>query len=208
MHQREEYFQKLLVEGNDDQHVIWALCKHYVVAQSFDVVSCDGINRLFEQLPVRFKQGELKAVGLVIDADEKHSQRWQSLHSILGKVNINLPELLPEEGFIVDSSDIRFGVWLMPDNQSYGMLEDFIKYLIPNEDPLITVVQRHVDDTESANIHKFLPAHKSKAVIHGWLALQEDPGTPMGLAITKRYFSPENEQCARFINWLNRMFNQ
>ena len=44
---KERFKKKLLVEGNDDQHVIWALCEKYSVKESFDVVDCSGIDSLF-----------------------------------------------------------------------------------------------------------------------------------------------------------------
>jgi hypothetical protein len=45
-------------------------------------------------------------------------------------------------------------------------------------------------------------------LIHSWLAVQETPGTPMGLAITKRYLNTDDENCQVFIDWLKRLFNQ
>ncbi|WP_367881111.1 DUF3226 domain-containing protein [uncultured Duncaniella sp.] len=50
--------------------------------------------------------------------------------------------------------------------------------------------------------------HREKARIHSWLAWQEIPGTPMGLAITKKYLSTEPPVCQAFIQWLNSLFNQ
>lgn len=41
-----------------------------------------------------------------------------------------------------------------------------------------------------------------------WKVLEkEDPGTPMGLAITKRYLTTDSELCQQFVDWLNRLFN-
>lgn len=34
-----EVVQRLVVEGQDDQHVIWALCKRYDLAETFTVVT-------------------------------------------------------------------------------------------------------------------------------------------------------------------------
>ena len=39
---KEKYTQKLLVEGNDDQHVIWALCEKFNIPEVFDVIDCGG----------------------------------------------------------------------------------------------------------------------------------------------------------------------
>lgn len=35
--------QKLLVEGNDDQHVVWALCEKYQITENFDVIDSRGV---------------------------------------------------------------------------------------------------------------------------------------------------------------------
>ena len=48
------YNKKLLVEGKDDQHVIWALCEKFKVEKSFEVIDCEGIDKLIEQIPIWF----------------------------------------------------------------------------------------------------------------------------------------------------------
>jgi hypothetical protein len=46
-----------------------------------------------------------------------------------------------------------------------------------------------------------------KAHVHTWLAWQEEPGTPMGLAITKKYLkNVHSEPCLRFISWIRRLY--
>jgi len=39
----------------------------------------------------------------------------------------------------------------------------------------------------------FIPNHKSKAVIHTYLAWQNEPGMPLGQAITARALNPEKK---------------
>lgn len=56
MKRSEKFKKKLLVEGNDDQHVIWALCEKFGVVENFDVIDCEGVENLLNQIPVRFKQ--------------------------------------------------------------------------------------------------------------------------------------------------------
>ena len=47
--------QKLVVEGPDDQHVIWALCQHHDVAETFSVETTrsGGVEALLESIKVR-----------------------------------------------------------------------------------------------------------------------------------------------------------
>ena len=63
---KEKFDRKLLVEGNDDRHVIWALCEKFDIAETFDIVDCEGIDKLYEAIPVRFKQSGIRAIGIII----------------------------------------------------------------------------------------------------------------------------------------------
>lgn len=47
---------------------------------------------------------------------------------------------------------------------------------------------------------------RPKAVIHTWLAWQEEPGTALGQAITKRYLDPSRDPAPAFRNWLLELF--
>jgi hypothetical protein len=96
----------------------------------------------------------------------------------------------------------------MPNNNLNGMLEDFISFLVPQDDKLLPIVNTTLHDLEEKKLNKYKINHKSKAVIHSWLYWQEEPGTPMGLAITKRYLSTDQEICQRLVNWLKELFNE
>ncbi len=205
----ETYNQQLLVEGNDDLHVLSALCEKLRISQSFNIIDCKGISNIFEQIPTRFKQSEIETIGIIIDADTNLLSRWDSLKDILNKQGYNLPKELPSDGIIAQNSDnITVGVWIMPNNNLNGMLEDFIAFLVPKDDKLLPIVRTNLENIEKEALNKYLLIHKSKAAIYSWLALQEDPGTPMGLSITKKYLSTNEENCRHLINWLNNLFNQ
>ena len=47
---REQFNRKLLVEGKDDQHVIYALRDIHDMKPDFDVIDCGGITNLFEAI--------------------------------------------------------------------------------------------------------------------------------------------------------------
>jgi hypothetical protein len=203
---KEQYDKKLLVEGNDDQHVVWALCEKHKIPQNFDVIDCEGIDNLVERLSVTGKLPETKAVGIIVDADTDLQGRWDSLKVILRIMNPCIPEDLPEKGLIAEYDTRKVGVWIMPDNNTKGMLEDFISFLVPKGDGLLPVVDNTLNDMEKRKLNKYSLIHKSKARIHTWLAWQEDPGTPMGLSITKRYLSADSDTCRHFVDWLTELF--
>jgi hypothetical protein len=208
---KEKFNAKLLVEGNDDQHVIWAICEKYEIAETFDVIDCEGISQVLERLPLDLKQADIRTVGIVLDADQNLKKRWQNLRNSLLLNGYQLPEQPSPEGYTHEPFDIypRIGIWLMPDNLQSGMLEDFVKLLIRPDDLLSPFVHQILSQIEEQDIQdRYNPeVHRAKAFIHTWLAWQKDPGTPMGLALTKTYLDHNAELCLRFVGWLNRLFN-
>ena len=204
---RSNKFSKLLlVEGNDDKHVIYALCNHFNVNHNFDVIDCKGIENLMLQIPVRFKQSGIDTIGIIVDADLDLSSRWQQIHGILKNIFPELPNKLPKEGLIFKNENFSVGVWLMPNNVIPGMLEDFIKFLIPNDDEQFPEIKNFLDQLEKNGINGYKKIHRSKAEIHSWLAVQSDPGTPLGLGITKRYLTIEEDECKNLVQWLIQLF--
>ena len=209
MRLKEKFNKKLLLEGNDDQHVIWALCEKINIPETFDVIDCEGIDKLNEQIPVRFKQSGIESLGIIIDADSEIKSRWTSLRSLLSAQNFNVPDELPLTGLVIkNDSNIKVGVWIMPNYNLNGMLEDFISFLVPKDDKLLPIVNSTLEDIERKKLNKYASIHKSKAVIHSWLAWQEDPGTPMGLGITKRYLTTDEATCSLLIRWIDELFNR
>ena len=206
MKMSEKYSKKLLVEGKDDQHVIWALCEKFHIPEVFDVTDCEGIDNLCESIPVRFKQAGIETVGIIIDADVDINNRWLRIRNLLSTQGFEVPEDLLNEGLILSNGNVKVGVWIMPNNKTDGMLEDFISFLVPQNDELLSVVDDTLNEIESKNLNKYLPIHKSKARIHSWLSWQEDPGTPMGLSITKKYLTTDNGNCQQLIKWLQKLF--
>lgn len=205
--------QQLLLEGKDDCHVVYALCKDFDVPETFKVVDCNGVETLLESLPVRLKgSSNLKTIGVVVDADFNPAARWNTIRNILVQSDMyaDIPESCPIDGLIlnpVNEGDVRFGLWMMPDNNAQGMLENFITFLIPDDDDLLPIVDETLNRLESNGLNRYKPVHHEKARVHTWLAWQEDPGTPMGLAITKKYLTTRPAICGDFVDWLNRLFN-
>lgn len=206
--------QNLMVEGNDDFHVISALCQKFNVPETFDIIDSKGINSLLDTLPVSLKgPAETKAIGIVIDADTDIAARWAAVRNTLiaSGMYSDVPLTCPAEGLVIEPTlpdDIRFGAWLMPDNSSHGMLENFITFLIPDDDKLLETVDKTLAEIESGKLARYSMAHHEKARIHTWLAWQKSPGIPMGQAITKHYLSTQPTICGRFVDWINRLFNR
>ena len=203
----------LLVEGRNDQHVIWALCKQYQVPQSFSVQTPEdrekeGIEALLEGLPLRLKAENLLTLGIVVDVDQDLNARWQAIRNHLTTSGYrDVPRRPLNAGWISASSDLpRVGVWLMPDNQISGMLEDFVVQLMPPEDDLRPRAERVLQEIEQARLNRYRVIHHPKALIHTWLAWQETPGMPMGQAITAQVLRHDSPIAHQFIAWLKQLF--
>lgn len=206
MQKKENYTKILLVEGKNDKHVLWALLKKYKIPNCFDIIDCGGIEPLKGQISIRFKAPNIDTVGVIIDADTDIHSRWESVKSKLSEMGFVIPDNLPEEGLVVKDGNRKAGVWIMPDNKTNGMLEDFISFLIPEEDSLRPLAESTLESIEKDNLNKYNKIHHSKAFIHTWLAWQEEPGIPMGQSITQRYLNVESERCQKLINWIKKTF--
>jgi hypothetical protein len=90
----------------------------------------------------------------------------------------------------------------MPDNSLPGSLEDFATHLIPPDDALWPRAMKAVEDIPVGERRFTAPR---KAEIHTYLAWQKDPGAPLGLAVTKKYFQTDTDLCKRFVAWLRQL---
>lgn len=170
----------LLVEGNDDQHVVWALLKHHEVEEVFEVEKTDGVSNLLESVPVRLAVGsQVERLAVILDADEDVSSTWVSLRDRMISVGFdNIPSNISPDGTVVDlNNGIRLGVWIMPNNQLPGILEHFVQFLVPPNDPLMEYVDAFLESIP-IDVRPYKVSEHAKARIHAWLATQSRPGSP------------------------------
>lgn len=201
----------LLVEGIDDEHVIKHIFGNRSLPKLDEIKEHGGVDRLLESVPVRLKASEDgDIVGVVIDADTDIHARWQSLRDMLIRLGYqSVAENPAPNGSIFDPPPNtllpRVGIWLMPDNQSKGILEDFLRFLIPSDSLLFDHVSSSVAAIPDGE-KRFSALAEPKALIHTWLAWQEEPGKPLGTSITARYLDPDVAQVDILIDWLKRLF--
>ncbi len=198
--------KRLLVEGTDDQHVLWSLFKRRHVAQTFEVVETKGYDKLIARLPVELKGSNLDALGVVVDADISTQARWDAVRAAFQKGGFTAVPANPVQGgLVVTEGDLRFGIWVMPDNTIPGMLEDFVSFLVPEDDIVWPISDQFVEGLPPSE-NRFRDVHKTKAKVHAWLAVQDSPGSPMGQAITKRTLNDSGNVCDDFVDWIGRLF--
>lgn len=199
----------LLVEGNDDEHVLYSLFEHYHIPEQFEVWNTEGVTQLLEALDVELDRAGLKRLGIIVDADTDLATRWQSLRDILLRRQYpysHVPVAPDPNGTIIREEDRPVvGIWLMPDNTLPGMLEDFVRFLVPPGDMLWPLAEGIVQQV-IAQERRFPESHLMKAHLHTWLAWQDEPGTPLGLAITRRYLDATDAHAQQLIAWTRRLF--
>jgi hypothetical protein len=201
----------LLVEGKDDQHVLVHLSSNRGGPRFDEVLPHEGDTKLLDAIPVRLKAaGDEAIVGIVMDADTDLDARWQSLRDRLVKLGYAVVPASPvADGTIVERPEGEFlprvGIWIMPDNQTRGILEDFLQFLVPTGSKLFGHEKTSVATIPEGE-RRFSQLAEPKALIHAWLAWQEEPGKAMGTAITARYLDPNVAQVDVLVSWLNRLF--
>jgi hypothetical protein len=202
--------RRLLVEGANDKHVILAIQgrRELRFLDKDEITDCQDCEQLISGFPVRLNESEISRLGVVIDADVSLANRWSRLRiTLLDAGYLDVPTQPSERGTIIEpptgSILPRVGIWLMPDNRNCGILEDFLRFLIPAECRLWTHAQ-----TVMTNLPEkpFSPVAEPKALLHTWLAWQKDPGRPLGQSITAKYLDAGVPQVDVFFEWLRRLF--
>lgn len=213
--------KRLLVEGQDDLRVIpeliekngiyWGAKKEEAI---ISIQECGGYENItYDLIYTELQTGRCTHLGLMVDADDNASLRWQSIRNACLQIESisHLPEQIPETGLIINISNgtefIKFGVWMMPDNQNRGMLETFLAYMIKDEsDPLWQYAQEVVTEAKTKGA-KFIDEHIDKAYIYSWLAWQKPPGRQLHNAIQEEILNPQHPKAQIFVKWFKDLYD-
>jgi len=200
----------LLVEGKDDKWAIINLLQPHIDAvwdeKNHPIEIEDGQgDKLFKKpiMSARFKDPNTNILGIVLDADENCLDKWKKIEHLCREHVQDIPKYLPQKGLVIPSKQGRFGVWIMPDNQHPGMLETFLKYLVPKKyHCLLSYAEMASKRAKSRFGAQYGNTHYDKAVMHTWLAWMEPPGKPFGTALSSKILNWDAEMARPFLNWL------
>ncbi|PDW02350.1 DUF3226 domain-containing protein [Candidatus Viridilinea mediisalina] len=209
----------LLVEGSDDSNAVFHLLRRYGLPiaerrRSFPgrltIEDGNGIERILESLPLRIQTmiGEepQPRLGLVLDADSYPDWRWHALCDRLLRAGYQTTPSVPvaDGTLLIEDGKPIIGIWMMPDNQLPGALEEFAQLLIPPNDHLWPRAIQAVQEIPLED--RRFGDNEMKAKMHTWLAWQAEPGKPIGQAITKHYLDPNAAVAQKFVAWVRRLF--
>lgn len=219
----------LLVEGTDDLHVLAHIFKAHGLEGKITIRDQEGVSKLKKKLDEDFfehlleeltgadlsaelKGSEVVALGIVVDADFDLKARWESLANRLRDLSYKVPNGPEVNGTILRENENDLppvGIWLMPDNTLPGMLEDFIKLLVPDEQEKLWQRAVKAVDSIPKKERKFISKDSNKtakAQIHTYLAWQERPGVPYGIAIREKFLTTSSPHTNNLINWIKALF--
>ena len=195
----------LLVEGQDDEYVVSRLLERHKSALSFSILNKQTISKLLPSISLEIRASGRQVVGILVDANDNMTARWDAVRGQLSKADISPPPSPDPAGtVIVTDGKPRVGIWLMPDNESSGELEDFVVRMIPDGDQVWPLSQSYIEDIPEAE-RKFSEGKKLRAQLYAWLAAREDP-RQMGLAIRAHDLEVNGELSQKFIAWLTKLF--
>ena len=196
----------LIVEGVDDKYVAIQIAIRLGSVPQFCAFDRGPIEELLRSVEFDVRLPGCDAIGFLVDADDNPMARWDAVSNRLRNAGVDAPGTPDSSGTIIDATDEipRVGVWMMPDNQSRGELEDFVAEMIPDNDPVWPLSRDYV--RRIPDEHREFAEHKtSTAELYAWLATREDPRR-MGEAIRDRYLDIDGALCTRFTDWLERLF--
>lgn len=212
--------EMLLVEGESDRTFFVAYCKAY----------CDGMKRSkievfppkavgaqgngwgnalqhLANLVAQLRNGDIERLGIVLDADYLPNGGFaQRLHDV--------QEKLQASGFMLSTTDNQMfyhpdaphpiGIWLMPNHQNDGMLEDFVQDLIvdPVQADLLNHAKQSIAVLPTILFNRDL--HLAKATVCTWRAWQKEPSASLGQALNNQLL--DRSQAMGFENWLCKVF--
>ena len=94
----------------------------------------------------------------------------------------------------------------MPDNQTCGMLETFLAYMIPDtNESLWGFAQQSTQEATNQGAN-FTEYQIDKANIYTWLAWQNPPGRQLHQAVMEKILDPQHPNAQKFVTWFKELY--
>ena len=191
----------MIVEGKDDKEVIRHLKLKCIPSVDFEIKQTEGINKLLDAIGPQLKAEGRLALGILVDANSDPQARFQAICHRITKAGKEKPDSYSQ----IVHGPPRIGVWMMPNNQSPGELEDFISDLIPSDDLVWPLAQEYITGIP-AEIRRFRDGKILRAQVHSWLAARKEP-RQMGLAIGAGDLDINHQSARDLVGWLSDLFH-
>lgn len=214
----------LLVEGGSDSGFFRSLTNRIGIGDlsikpPTDVSQpSNGVDNVIKSLPLILRQitdGSTCRLGVVIDADYTSNSngpehRYNQVTNELKKYNYTIPVYAPKnDGHIFTNNEgmPNVGLWIMPNNESDGMLEDLIICSVKSEQ------QKNLLDHATTSVNALpvtlfnIKIHLQKALTNTLLSWQKYPGSGLSSAIRDNIIDLECAEMKNLCSWLSIVFN-
>lgn len=212
----------LLVEGINDKSFFEEFCKRngldtqVTVAPPRDLdAQKNSKQAAINHLPLLLKQlqdGQLERLGLIVDADQIADGNGfdntvkQVSNALAAEGFATPPKRLPKGGLAFTHPDglPDFGLWVMPDNQNEGILEDWIGQSLHQDEQVLFDHARVT--VQALKSPRFKPIRQRKAEIATWLAWQANPGEGLYYAFKDKLLEPGSALYLGLREWFDEIF--
>ena len=212
----------LLVEGQGDVLFFEALLRQLKVQTKISVKpprafdkenTVSSFPRLIKQLFGDLEDDRLDYLGVVADADHVSGggfkERWKTLTGPMAMTGYRIPKSspkLPCTGSIFQHDDglPPIGLYLMPNHQDNGMLEDCLwDGLKSDSNDLKDYAVKVIDGLPCRLFSEY---HITKAQLYTWLAWQKRPGQTMDVTVNGKLLDIEHEKISGLLKWMSKVF--
>lgn len=192
----------LLVEGKDECLFFKAFLTRIRLIDEIQIFDSGGITNIKDRLAdIKKMSGfpRVNAIGIVRDADSDSLKSFLSVKNALR--DLQLP--FPDTAFEITNTNPKLCVFILPDANTNGELEDLCLMSIKHKNEIRCVNQYFSCLTEKG-LNKAKKPSKSK--IHVYLASQEEM-VSIGVAAAKGYWPLDNQVFSRIENCFSTLFS-
>ena len=218
----------LLVEGEPDMHIVGHLYgSRHGTEPPFKIIPEGSAEQVLDMFSLRIKESGRETVGIIVDADQDRVRRWSRVRERLDEASIDVPEEPDPKGTIINIKTPlreapqlrRVGIWLAPDNNSHGEIENLVAMMIRTDDIVWPFAETYIENVlkvrdereRSKSLSKrdrrtLIQTHrKVRGQVWAWLAARREPAF-MGRAIRKGNLDVTVEACRRFTGWIDDLY--
>lgn len=196
--------QLLLVEGKDEYNFFEALLAYENIqgVQKIDIGGKDKFPKHFPLLVKTYNFDQVLSIGLVRDAEVNRAESaFQSLCDNLKNHNLPVPSTINA----LNLGPPKVGIFIMPDNQGAGMLENLCLKTIEGQN-----IEKCLDDYLSCVSVNMVPSEREqfnepKAKVQAYLAARVPIVNSLGLSAKAGYWNfahPCFEEIKQFLHSL------
>lgn len=176
---------QFIAEGTDGEHVCGHLLLKHGLVTEFEFKVMRGVDALLSALPTLLKAALLM---------RGYAEADLSVLSATGVIPADRARNLPS---------VR--CWLMPNNQSPGMLEHLLLNCIRESDRVMFGLAEEAVKSIPKEQRRFIATDEPKAIAHTWLAWQKEPGLPLGAGVKAQYFDHQAPLAVEFVGWVRQL---